>query len=212
MVIRSFFSLIIYIKMKRNINKLIYYSIVIIIPILSFFFILYWGDYLLKNNYIQKEGFAVSPSGETHTVNLPINTTTSCKNMCGPPGRCSITGEQCVSDIDCYGCQQLNSSQKITQDVRGDNDAGKLTDGVTPTYSTLTTDIGTRAKFFNKNAKVPQYDMGMNTWRSQYDLGQELFDKRYNSSHYTNQMNYQERPTLSGQFMIKGPLPANDYM
>ena len=72
--------------------------------------IFYWGDYLIKNDYIRrerKEGFTTIPNinpetaGSTTTVRLPINTTTSCKNMCGPPGRCSITGEQCVSDIDC---------------------------------------------------------------------------------------------------------------
>ena len=44
-------------------------------------------------------------STTSHTVNLPINTTFSCKNVCGSLNRCLITGEQCSSDIDCYGCQ-----------------------------------------------------------------------------------------------------------
>ena len=56
------------------------------------------------NMYTLKES-----SDTSHTVNLPINTTISCENMCGPLNRCSITGQQCTSDIDCYGCQNLNT-------------------------------------------------------------------------------------------------------
>lgn len=56
------------------------------------------------NMYTLKE-----TSDTSHTVDLPINTTVDCKNMCGPLNRCSITGEQCTSDIDCYGCQNLNT-------------------------------------------------------------------------------------------------------
>ena len=49
--------------------------------------------------------------GTSHTVNLPINTTFECENKCMPPARCSITGQQCSSDIDCCGCNP--NSKKI---------------------------------------------------------------------------------------------------
>lgn len=51
--------------------------------------------------------------GTSHTVNLPINTTYECENKCMPPARCSITGQQCSSDIDCCGCNP--NSKKIQQ-------------------------------------------------------------------------------------------------
>jgi hypothetical protein len=51
--------------------------------------------------------------GTNHTVNLPINTTFECENKCMPPARCSITGEQCSTDIDCCGCNP--NAKKIQQ-------------------------------------------------------------------------------------------------
>ena len=51
--------------------------------------------------------------GTNHTVNLPINTTFECENKCMPPARCSITGQQCSSDIDCCGCNP--NATKIQQ-------------------------------------------------------------------------------------------------
>lgn len=41
----------------------------------------------------------------TSNVNLPINTTKdTCDNMCGPLARCALSGEQCLADSDCCGC------------------------------------------------------------------------------------------------------------
>jgi hypothetical protein len=40
----------------------------------------------------------------THTVSMPINTLVDCTNKCAPTGRCYKTGQQCLSDIDCPGC------------------------------------------------------------------------------------------------------------
>ena len=106
-----------------------------------------------------------------HNVNQPINTTYQCSNMCGPLSRCSITGEQCTSDVDCTGCQPKIQPQTDTKNTRGQNDAGKLTTEQTPTYSTLTTDIGTQATLYNK-LKIPPttYNKGLNTWRSSFDV------------------------------------------
>ena len=59
-------------------------------------------DYLVRENYIM-ECFETSKT--SHTVNLPLNTTTTCQNFCGPTARCAITGHQCSSDADCPGCK-----------------------------------------------------------------------------------------------------------
>uniref|UniRef100_A0A6C0LDL1 Uncharacterized protein n=1 Tax=viral metagenome TaxID=1070528 RepID=A0A6C0LDL1_9ZZZZ len=151
----------------------------------------------------------------SHTVDQPINTTISCKNMCGPLARCSITGEQCTSDVDCYGCQKESEPSNImfSSNIRGQNDAGKETTQVTPTYSTLTTDIGTHAKLYNKLLiDPPQYYQGENTWRKKFDNGEIFYDKRFYPGKQEFMPVYPERKTLSGQFKDDGPLAANAYL
>ena len=72
--------------------------------------IYYWIGYLVKNNYIQEcfqSNQTMMGPEYSHSVDLPLTTTYSCKNFCGPPARCSITGQQCTSDIDCPGCQPM---------------------------------------------------------------------------------------------------------
>jgi hypothetical protein len=151
-----------------------------------------------------------------NNVNLPINTTSSCLNKCSPGNNsCYITGEQCIKDNDCYGCNPLdNFFIKKNFNVIGDNDAGKLTDNVTPNYSILTTDIGTKAGIYNYsqiNSPPPQYNKGINTWRTLFDEGKLLFDKRYNPSIMLDNVepNYEEMPTLTGEFRVIGPKPSN---
>uniref|UniRef100_A0A6C0B9G6 Uncharacterized protein n=1 Tax=viral metagenome TaxID=1070528 RepID=A0A6C0B9G6_9ZZZZ len=149
----------------------------------------------------------------SHTVNQPINTTISCKNMCGSLARCSITGEQCTSDVDCYGCQRESPTIITNFDIRGQNDAGKETTEVTPTYSTLTTDIGTQAKLYNKLLiDPPQYYQGENTWRKKFDNGEIFYDKRFYPGEQQFMPVYPTRKTLSGQFEDDGPLAANAYL
>jgi len=120
-----------------------------IISFLLFIVIFKWIDYLSKNNVI-KECFSSTPSfgytskSTNHTVDLPLTTTYSCKNFCGPTARCLITGQQCTADIDCPGCQPYSPPlQRTGCGPPGDNDAGKLTWGMTPTYSPLTSGFGT---------------------------------------------------------------------
>ena len=158
-----------------------------------------------------------------HNVNLPINTKSSCKNMCGPISRCSITGEQCSTDVDCYGCQPTIPSTQLTKNnktvnIRGENNAGKLSYSA-PTYSVLTTDIGTHATLYNKLLTPPlQYNEGTNTWKKTFNAGTELYNKKYkiisagppNSG--ASLLQYPQRNTLSGQFTDDGPLAANDYL
>ena len=95
-------------------------------------FILYYIHYLTKNKYIIECFSSSSPN----TVNLPLNSTYSCSNMCGPNNMCSITNQQCTSDIDCSGCQpkQQQQTQPSTSIfIPGNNENGILTNGVTPT-------------------------------------------------------------------------------
>ena len=196
--------------------KELYIIFLAVVSLLLLVEILRWGNYLSENNYIEEQfenqnSIDKGDPSTSHSVDLPLTTTISCKNMCGPVGRCSITGEQCSTDVDCYGCQPTKPQKKVI--VRGQNDAGNLTTKVQPNYSTLTTDIGTRAKLYNdKLIDPPQYMQGINTWRSNFDKGEKLYNERYAPKENKNMTNYPPRKTLSGQFIDNGPLPSNAYM
>ena len=177
-----------------------------------------WVNFLSNNNYIQYnpvpynaqiEGF--NNTGYTSTVNLPINSSFSCKNKCGPHSRCSITGEQCLADIDCPGCQPYSPPLKKSKNVPGDDDAGKMTSGVTPTYSVLTTDIGTEAAIYNnsKNNKTPSLSNGINTWRNNFNNSKALFDSKFTSPQLKYMPVYNNRYSATGEFIENGPLPSN---
>ena len=177
-----------------------------------------WAGY--NNSNGNGTGINRESLSTNHTVNLPINTTSSCKNVCGPLARCSITGEQCSTDVDCFGCQPIinNVSTSSTvqignNNIRGQNDAGKLTNAETPTYSTLTTDIGSRAQLFNKQTiSAPKYFQGVNIWREKYDVAKSLYSSRYASADANQYIKYPKRETLSGEFEDDGPLAANAYL
>jgi len=203
---------------------------VIFLATISFILLLIifkWGDYLVSHDYIYsniKEGFDpnISPIKDlgrpdtTHNVDLPLTTTYSCKNFCGPTARCSITGQQCSADIDCPGCQPyvppLPPSNIAC--VKGDNDAGKLTVGVTPTYSKLTTDIGTQSKIinFNKNLKPAQPNFGLNTWIGKFNQENQIFNDRYKPSQIKFMPSYMPKYSMSGIFVDEGPLASNSYL
>jgi hypothetical protein len=217
---------------KYNINmKLIKNKYtVIILALISFFLLMGVFKYI---NYLFKNGYFVecfdsnialyqdtgSPT-TSHTVDLPLTSTYSCKNFCAPAtARCAITGEQCMADIDCRGCNPYGPYIKpqSTANVPGENDAGKLTWGVTPTYSTLTTDIGTQAKLFSSNkgelnSKPPQASFGVNTWINAFNGGQKLFDDRYKPAGLKFMPNYDDRYTTTGLFVDQGPLASNAYL
>ena len=181
--------------------------------------IFYWIDYISKNKYIvecfQQSNNSSSNNSTSHTVDLPLTTTYSCKNMCGPQARCSITGQQCMADIDCPGCQpKINSvkTQSGNKNVPGDNDAGKLTVGVTPQYSPLTSDMGTKALTISGKefSKTPSPTFGINTWRDEFDAEQKLFDKRYKPPSDIEFMpSYPQRYSATGDFLENGPLASN---
>lgn len=179
-----------------------------------------WIHYLVQNKYIVECFTNVEANVETpetsHTVDLPLTTTYSCKNFCGPQSRCSITGQQCTADIDCPGCQPysppLTKTDTTDTGVQGDNNAGKLTVGVTPRYSPLTTDIGTQAALVHlsdPNNKPPMPNFGENTWSKSYEQDQQMFDNKYKPSNLPNMPNYKERYTMTGIYKNDDPYAAN---
>ena len=199
--------------------------IIIFLAVVSFILfatIFKWIDFLVKNDYVvevhDKEGFdsnGLESPLTSHTVNLPLTTTYSCKNFCGPTARCSITGQQCFADIDCPGCQPYAPPlQKYNENIPGENDAGKLTLGVTPQFSTLTTDIGTQAKLItnSKFAKPTSPNFGINVWKSSFNEGTKLFNERYKPSGLQFMPDYPKRYSLSGDYIEDGPLASNAYL
>ena len=187
--------------------------------IVIFCLIFRWIDYLSIHKYIT-ECFTTNEyllnKGYSHTVDLPLTTTYSCKNFCAPTSRCAITGEQCFTDIDCPGCQPFSPplSKTKTCDVPGNDDAGKMTFGVTPQYSPLTTGYGTQETIITNNVhgKPAQANFGVNTWGASFSEGQKLFDARYKPSGLQYMENYPNEYSLTGEFLTDGPLPSNAYL
>ena len=186
--------------------------------VILFIYIFQFIDFLTKNQYIM-ECFTSNIVEEdtltgktTHTVNLPLNTTYSCKNFCGPMARCAITGEQCFADIDCPGCQPYSPPLTKTADcISGNNDAGKLTIGVTPNYSSLTSGYGTREKIITDDLyeKPPQANFGVDIWGNSFNETQYLFNKRYKPKQLKYIPNYMNTYSITGEFINDGPLPSN---
>jgi hypothetical protein len=203
----------------------------IIIALISFLLLMCifkWINYLVANNYVKLsqsyvEGFdantqAIRDSGgpdTNHNVDVPLMTTTSCKNMCGPPNRCSITGQQCFSDIDCPGCEpKVADSPSTGENIMGNDDAGKLTVGVTPNYSPLTTGFGTQSRIYtsNKFGKPASPNLGTDTWSDKFNGDRKLFDDRYKPSGLKNMPSYSDRYSITGEFVDDGPLASNSYL
>jgi hypothetical protein len=184
-----------------------------LIAIILLYVIFQMIHYLVKENYIIERFTNIDSSKTSHSVDLPLNTTNSCKNFCGPNSRCAISGQQCFTDIDCPGCTPATSStnQKTTSPVPGSNDAGKLTIGVTPTYSSLTSGYGTREKVITKNmySSPAQANFGYDTWGKLFNEGQELFNKRYKPNELQYMPKYPPMYSITGEFIGDGPLPSN---
>jgi hypothetical protein len=213
-----------------SISKNQYSTLLLFIVVLLILLCLFkWIDYLVEtgsiykatnNEYVNEyvnEGFNTNEASNTnHTVNLPLNTTSSCSNFCGPTARCSMTGQQCTSDIECPGCQpnvpQPQTNPQYTPNVPGNDDAGKL--DYKPGYSTLTTDFGSKAAIYNDNkmGSPVQANFGQNTWIDKFNESRQLFDERYKPAGLQNLPSYPNRPSTTGQFTDEGPLAANAYL
>jgi hypothetical protein len=168
---------------------------------------------LSSQGYIM-ECFTNQESDKTsHSVDLPLTTTYSCKNFCSPTSRCAITGQQCFTDIDCPGCKPFTPFSKNTNQecIPGDNAAGKLTVGVTPRYSSLTSGYGTqKAIITNKMYKKPTHpNFGVDTWSDSFHAGQYLFNKRYKPNQLPYMPKYPPMYSITGEFLGDGPLPSN---
>lgn len=188
-----------------------------IILILLFILLLYAVfrsiDYLVKNNYIVECFTNQKNENETQSVNLPLNTIYSCQNFCGPTSRCAITGQQCFYDTDCPGCKEENKKDKTnkTQDIPGDDSAGKLTVGVTPRYSSLTAGYGTKEQIVKNNmySKTPSLNLGLNKWREKFDEELQKYDKEYRPKDAPFMQEYIPFYSITGEFIDEGPLPSN---
>jgi hypothetical protein len=192
-------------------NNIIWIVIVFILLYLVFKTI----DYLSAEGYIVEcftNGPVEESSKTSHTVDLPLTNTISCQNFCGPTARCAITGQQCFTDIDCPGCQPSTPFSKKAQGcIPGDNDAGKLTVGVTPQYSPLTSGYGTQKAIITDKlyGKPAQANFGVDTWRKTFDEGQDLFNRRYKPNQLKYMPNYPPMYSITGEFLGDGPLPSN---
>jgi hypothetical protein len=227
-------------------KKQYYIIFLALLSLILFIGIFFWIDYLVKNQYIiegfeentdtnnnnemvcvpknrikEQDGeggknYVLESSLTSHSVDVPLTTKQSCNNFCGPPSKCSITGDQCTSDVDCPGCLPYETKKtKKVVNIPGDNDAGKLTFNSTPTYSSLTTDIGTRAKLVtnDKFSKPAMPDLGVNTWKSSFDKDRKQFNNVYKPpNNLENIPNYKNRYSLSGEFIDEGPIPSNAYL
>lgn len=206
----------------------IYYTYIFLYALFFLFFYVFVISFY-RNQRETFENIVYNPTTQSisdevdtsHTVNLPINTTYSCSNVCGPQSQCSKTREQCTSDIDCYGCAPLLKKIMTKQnvDIIGQNDAGKLTMNQAPRFSSLTTDIGTRSALYgDKLGKVPRMYEGVNIWRPSFDAGMQLEDDKYTylysaePKQYTYLPSYPKRETTTGLFEDNGPLAANAYL
>ena len=190
----------------------------LVISFILFILIFKWIDYLSSNDYVyqfKQESFTnqkYSGGAISHSVDLPLTTSYSCNNFCGPTARCSITGQQCSADIDCPGCEPYSPPLKKTSEcVPGDNDAGKLTLGVTPQYSPLTSGYGTQEKLITSNIyeKPDMANFGVDIWKQNFNEENNLFDKRYKPSGLQYMLNYPKRYSLTGEFIEDGPYPSN---
>jgi hypothetical protein len=186
-----------------------------IITLILLYIIFNQIDYIVSQKYIIEcfsPGFFPESSKTSHSVDLPLTTTYTCNNFCGPQARCAITNQQCSADIDCPGCQPYSPPLKFSKGcIPGNDDAGKLTVGVTPTYSSLTTGYGTKERIITKNfySQPLQANFGYDTWGQTFNEGQKLFNKRYKPNQLEYMPNYPTMYSLTGEFVGDGPLPSN---
>lgn len=137
----------------------------------------------------------LNSSEYSRTVNLPINESVSCKNFCGPKSQCSITREQCTSDIDCKGCNpgRTNQSKCVTQEVKPYDASGKLGQNQGINYSPLTTGFNNHNIDFaqlyedSANAQINKYYEGVDMWTDSFNDGLELYNKKRNTADKYNQ-------------------------
>lgn len=179
-----------------------------ILFVLFFFF-------LIIINFKNREGYnniypSVNAWDVNTNVNLPLTTTQSCKNKCGPVGRCTFTNEQCVKDVDCYGCGHFPLYGTKPTNIKGTRYSGKSLPGTNILYSDLTTSFGSDSAPIDDGMEEPvQYYKGYNNWQNKFDEGMKIYKKQYYTGE-NNYVDYKERDTLSGDFVTTMPYSANN--
>jgi len=194
-------------------NNIIWILIIFILLYLVFKTI----DNLSTQGYVMEcftSGTTQESSKTNHTIDLPLTTTTSCQNFCSPTSKCAITGQQCLTDYDCPGCQPSSPYEKNTQGatIPINNDSGNLTDDITsPQYSTLTSGYGTQQAVITDRlyGKPIQAQFGVDMWKTEFNEYNSLFTKRYKRDVSQYMPNYPLMHSLTGEFISDGPLPAN---
>jgi hypothetical protein len=56
----------------------------------------------------------------SNNINMVSFTKYTCSNWCGPKSQCLLTREQCRSDVDCKGCQDLTALNNFYGDSTSD--------------------------------------------------------------------------------------------
>ena len=204
-------------KIFKEQHKIIFMAI---ISLIILYYIFKTIVYLSSNGYVYVSyienftdtQFTTESDKTSHTVNLPLTTTQSCSNFCGPTSRCAISGQQCFADIDCSGCQPKSKQQPYASgSVPGDDDAGKLSFGAISAYSPLTSGYGTKELIITNDlyGKLSSADFGINSWKKSFNTSQQLFNQRYKPPQTSTMPNYPQMYSLSGEFKGDGPLPSN---
>ena len=118
---------------------------------------------------------------DKNNSSIPLTNNGESNNVCGPLARCSITNQQCLSDIDC----------KYSRHNISENDVN---------ISMLEYKLGV-------HVKPQKYNKGIITWASQYNLGNEMFNNKMgNTNPYVK---YPINYTITGDFTNQLPPAYN---
>ena len=102
-------------KNIANSQSILFIVVSLFIFVSLFILILEWGRFLIVSGYIvEKFDTSSSDYGNpkfSHTVDLPLTTTYTCRNMCSSQSKCYLTGGNCTSDIDCFGCNPYGENR-----------------------------------------------------------------------------------------------------
>ena len=101
----------------------------------------------------------------SRTVDLPLTFPFSCKNFCGPNNVCAITGEQCTSDYDCTGCENIPKRKPPN---------------VEPYYRELSSNnvIMDSVYVGSNNNLVPSYYSGDNKWIKSFNEQIKMYNEK----------------------------------
>ena len=228
-----------------NKYKYIILTIIVVLFFIGLFFsFVYHNNYSDDSNCSCKEGFSPNTyvsnnenyetlvNKYSHSVNLPLTDDQSCQNACYN-AKCSKTGKQCSTDVDCYedGCKTLLQKvhDKLVNDEMapkdpqnyipiGEEQTGRLIYNQNPQHSALTYDIGTKASIINKDAKVPRPYDGVKIWQPAYNAKAQLIDDALAYEYAAEPEQYRSTPvypttlTATGLFYDIGPTAANSYL